>query len=132
PDLEPIPVADITIDEEEVAAVAAVLRSRWLSAGPVTAAFEAEFAAAVGAPAAVAVSSGTAALHLAVLALDLAPGDEVIVPGLSFVAGAAVVALQGGVPVFADIRSPDDLTLDPAEVQAPLTPPAPRRGAGAT
>src|SRR6185437_15266309 len=66
-------------------------------------------------------SSGTAALHLAVLALDLQPGDEVIMPSLSFVAGAAVVALHGGQPVFADSCSADDLTVDPADVTAKIT-----------
>lgn len=118
---EPVPFADNTIGDEEVQAVEAVLRSRWLSAGPVTAAFEREFAVALGAPQAVAVSSGTAALHLAVLALGIQPGDEVIMPSLSFVAGAAVVALHGGRPVFADICSADDLTVDPADVAARIT-----------
>jgi len=116
-----VPFADNTLGDEEIAAVGLVLRSRWLSAGPVTAAFEDEFAAALGVPQAVAVSSGTAALHLAVLALDLQPGDEVIMPSLSFVAGAAVVALHGGQPVFADSCSADDLTVDPAEVTAKIT-----------
>lgn len=120
--VEPVEFADNTAGEEEIEAVAAVLRSRWLSAGPVCAAFEAEFAAALGVPAAVAVSSGTAALHLAVLALGLQPGDEVIMPSLSFVAGAAVVALHGGRPVFADIRSADDLTLDPDDAASRITP----------
>lgn len=112
-----VTLADNTIGEEEIAAVTAVLRSRWLSAGEVTRAFEREFADALGCDGAVAVSSGTAALHLAVLALGLEPGDEVIVPSLNFVAGAAVTALRGAVPVFADIRSADDLTVPAAEVE---------------
>lgn len=112
-----ISLADNTIDREEIEAVTAVLASRWLSAGSVTRAFEQEFAAALGAPDAVAVSSGTAALHLAVLALDLRPGDEVIVPSLSFVASAAVVALHGGVPVFADVCGAHEPTVDPADVR---------------
>ena len=116
-----IAFADNTVGEEEIESVTAVLRSRWLSAGPVCAAFEAEFAAALGVPDAVAVSSGTAALHLAVLALDLRPGDEVIMPSLSFVAGAAMVALHGGRPVFADIRSADDLTIDPGDAARRVT-----------
>jgi dTDP-4-amino-4,6-dideoxygalactose transaminase len=117
-----VTLADNTLDDEEVAAAGDVLRSRWLSAGPRTRRFEREFAAALGVPDAVAVSSGTAALHLAVLALGLGPGDEVIVPSLSFVASAAVVARHGGVPVFADVRSARDLTLDPADVRRLLTP----------
>ena len=112
-----VTLADNTIGEEEIAAVTAVLRSRWLSAGSVTKVFEQEFASALGCADAVAVSSGTAALHLAVLALRLEPGDEVIVPSLNFVAGAAVTALHGAVPVFADVRSADDLTISPAEVE---------------
>src|SRR5262245_57554569 len=100
-----VPLVNPTIDREEIDAGSAVLHSRWLSAGPITAAFEAEFASALGVPAAVAVSSGTAAIHLAVLALELQPGDEVIVPSLSFVASAAVVTQQGAVPVFADVCS---------------------------
>nr|MDT0656940.1 DegT/DnrJ/EryC1/StrS family aminotransferase [Micromonospora sp. DSM 115978] len=111
-----ITLADNTVGTPEIEAVADVLTSRWLSAGAVTEAFEAQFAAALGVPDAVAVSSGTAALHLAVLALGVRPGDEVIVPSLSFVASAAVVALHGGVPVFADVTSADDPTIAPGEV----------------
>jgi dTDP-4-amino-4,6-dideoxygalactose transaminase len=115
-------LADNTLDEQEIRAVSAVLRSRWLSAGPHTRQFEREFAAALGVPDAVAVSSGTAALHLAVLALGLRPGDEVIMPSLTFVASAAVVALHGGVPVFADLRHEHDLTVDPDHVRRLITP----------
>ncbi|GAA1314952.1 DegT/DnrJ/EryC1/StrS family aminotransferase [Pseudonocardia xinjiangensis] len=114
-------LADNTIDDDEIQAVSDVLRSGWLSPGPQTRAFESEFADALGCPAAVAVSSGTAALHLAVLALGIGPGDEVIVPSLSFVASAAMVALQGGTPVFADIRSETDPTIDPADVRSLIT-----------
>ncbi|MFC7328623.1 DegT/DnrJ/EryC1/StrS family aminotransferase [Marinactinospora rubrisoli] len=117
-----VTLADSTIDVEEIAAVTEVLRSRWLTAGRVTRDFEREFAAAHGAPDAVAVSSGTAALHLAALALGIGPGDEVIVPSLSFVASAAVTALSGATPVFADVVAPDDLTIDPAEVRRLITP----------
>ncbi|MET7399554.1 DegT/DnrJ/EryC1/StrS family aminotransferase [Dactylosporangium sp. NPDC005572] len=117
-----IMLADTTVGDAEIAAVTEVLRSRWLSAGPVTRSFELEFAAALGVGDAVAVSSGTAALHLAMLSLDLRPGDQVIVPSLTFVAGAAVVALHGATPVFADVRSPDDLTIDPADVARLLNP----------
>ncbi|HEX8582660.1 MAG TPA: DegT/DnrJ/EryC1/StrS family aminotransferase [Acidimicrobiales bacterium] len=117
-----VTLSDLVIDENEVEAVAAVLRSRWLSAGPVTRAFEREFAAVHGVEDAVAVSSGTAALHLAMLALGIGPGDEVIVPSLSFVSAAAVVALCGGTPVFADVADTCDLTVDPADVARRVTP----------
>lgn len=117
-----VALADNTVGAEEIAAVTEVLTSRWLSAGPVTRAFEEDFAAALGAADAVAVSSGTAALHLAVLALGLAPGDEVVMPSLSFVAAAAVVALHGAIPVFADVVSATEPTVAPDEVSALITP----------
>lgn len=114
-------LADNTVSTEEIQAVTDVLTSGWLSAGPVTEDFERRFAAAVEAPAAVAVSSGTAALHLALLALGLGPGDEVIVPSLSFVASAAMVALHGGVPVFADVLSAGEPTIAPDDVARLVT-----------
>jgi dTDP-4-amino-4,6-dideoxygalactose transaminase len=117
-----VTLSDIDLGDDEVAAVSAVLTSRWLSMGAVTAAFEADWAAALGVPSAVSVSSGTAALHLIALALGLGPGDEVIVPSLSFVASAATVALTGARPVFAEVTGGQDLTLDPADVARRITP----------
>ncbi|MFE2040292.1 DegT/DnrJ/EryC1/StrS family aminotransferase [Streptomyces sp. NPDC059477] len=116
-----VTVADTSIGAEERAAVTEVLASRWLSLGQVTRAFEREFAAALGAADAVAVSSGTAALHLAMLALGIGPGDEVITPSLNFVASAEVAALHGARPVFADVRSGNDLTVAPYEVEKLIT-----------
>lgn len=113
---------DVDIGDEEIAAVVQVLHSGWLSMGAVTAAFEQAFADAHEVPSAVAVSSGTAALHLAALALGLGPGDEVIMPSLTFVASAATVLLTGARPVFADIKGPHDLTLDPEDVAQRITP----------
>jgi len=116
-----LPYARQSIDATDVAAVSAVLTSDWLTTGPEVARFERAFAAAAGTRAAVAVSSGTAALHLAMLALDLEPGDEVIVPSLSFAATASCVAYVGARPVFADV-DPDTLLVDPADVERRLTP----------
>lgn len=113
---------DLTIDDAEIEAVTHVLQSRWLAMGQVTKEFEQEFAAALGTSEAVAVSSGTAALHLAALALDLGPGAEVIVPSLSFVAVASTIAMTGAKPVFADIQGIDDLTIAPDEIVRLITP----------
>ncbi|MFI1252505.1 DegT/DnrJ/EryC1/StrS family aminotransferase [Streptomyces netropsis] len=110
------------IGAAETEAVADVLRSGWLSTGPVTQDFEARYAAALGVDDAVAVANGTAALHLAVLALGLGPGDEVILPSLNFVSAAAVVALSGATPVFAEVGGAHDLSIDPVDAAARITP----------
>ena len=117
-----VPLADIDLGPEEEAAVLDVLRRRWLTMGGVTAAFEADFAALTGASHALAVTNCTAALHLAGLALGWGPGDEVIVPSLTFVATANAVRYCGATPVFADVTSADDLSLSPDDVAARLTP----------
>lgn len=117
-----VPLSDIDLDDAEIAAVEKVLRSRWLSMGPVTQEFEATFAATIGAKHAFAVSNGTTALHLAYAALGLGPGDEVIVPALTFVATANAIRYSGATPVFADISSLDDLTIAPADIAAKITP----------
>jgi perosamine synthetase len=116
-----IPAARPLIGEEEVSAVSRVLRSGELAQGPEVAAFEEEFAARF-APgrAAVAVSSGTAALHLGLLASGVGPGDEVIVPSFTFAAVANAVALTGAKPVFADIEA-IHFTIRPDAVRAALT-----------
>jgi perosamine synthetase len=109
------------LDEEDIQAVIKVLRSDWLTTGPKVAAFEQVFADFVGAREAVAVSSGTAALHAAMYAIGIGPGDEVVVPPMTFAASANCVVFQGGTPVFADV-DPDTLLLDPAHVEAKITP----------
>ena len=117
-----ISLSDVSLGEEEKAAVARVIDSGWISMGPETKEFEGEFAALHGTKHAVAVTNGTAALHLAAMALDLGPGDEVIVPSLTFVASANGFAYTGATIRFADIVSDEDPTLDPASVAAAITP----------
>jgi perosamine synthetase len=109
------------VDDADVAAVVASLQSGWVTTGPPVARFEEAVAARVGAARGVAVSSGTAALHAAMFAAGVGPGDEVIAPPLTFAASTNAALYLGGVPVFADVRA-DTLTLDPAEVERKLTP----------
>ena len=103
------------IGDEEVEAVAETLRSGWLTTGPRAAELERRFAEYVGARHAVAVASGTAALHLSLLALGVGPGDEVITSPITWPATANVIVHAGATPVFADVRA-TDLNIDPARV----------------
>jgi dTDP-4-amino-4,6-dideoxygalactose transaminase len=112
-----IPLADIDFGAEEEEAVLRVVRSRWLSMGEETQNFEREFAEFIGAKHTLAVTNATAALHLACIAAGIQPGDEVIVPSLTFVATANAVRYVGGVPIFADIESEDWLTISPASIE---------------
>lgn len=105
---------------EEIEAVAGVLRSGWIGLGPKTAEFEDRFARYVGAGYAVGVNSGTAALHLALLASGIGPGDEVLVPSLTFVSTAHAVVYCGARPVFVDI-DPDTLNLDVGDAAGRIT-----------
>jgi perosamine synthetase len=116
-----IPVARPLLGEDEVAAATAVLRSGQVTQGRQVAAFEDEFSALVDGRHCVAVSSGTAALWLSLLALGIGPGDEVIVPSFTFAATAGAVALAGAAPVFADI-DPVTFCLEPAAAAAAITP----------
>lgn len=117
----PIPYGRQWLEEDDIAAVVEVLRSDWLTTGPKVEEFERALAEFVGAREAVAVSSGTAALHAAMYALGVGPGDEVIVPPMTFAASANCVVFQGGTPVFADV-DPETLLLDPDRVEAGITP----------
>jgi len=116
-----LPYGRQSIEEDDIQAVNTVLRSDWLTTGPNVAVFEESVAKRVGAARAVAVNSGTAALHAAMFALDVGPGDEVIIPPITFAATANCVLYQGATPVFADV-TPGDLCLDPACVTARITP----------
>jgi perosamine synthetase len=116
-----LPYARHWIDEDDVEAVTAVLRSDWLTTGPQVEAFEREVAERVSARHAVAMSSGTAALHAAMFALGIGPGDEVIVPAMTFAATANCVVYQGGVPVFADVDA-GTLLVSPADLRRKITP----------
>jgi perosamine synthetase len=109
------------IDQADIDAVTEALQSGWLTGGPAVAAFEEAVARLCGVAHAVAVCNGTAALYCAMHALGVAPGDEVIVPPMTFCATANAVAYQGGEPVFADVME-KTLLLDPASVEASLTP----------
>ena len=117
-----IPLFDLRMEQEDLDAVERVLRSGALAQGDEVAAFEREFAEHLGVRHAVAVSSCTAALHLAYLAAGIGPGDEVVVPSITFAASAAAVRYCGGTPVFADVRGPHDIGIDPDDALSRLTP----------
>ena len=119
PDLIPMSAPDIT--EEDVRAVADVVRSGRLALGPKTEEFEHLMAKYVGVEQAVAVSSGTTALHLIVKALGIGPGNEVLVPSFTFVSSVNVILYEGAIPVFVDIE-PDTYNLDPEDLERKATP----------
>ena len=115
-----IPFHRACFGEEEVEAISAVIRSGWITMGPKTLAFEQEFARFVGATHAVAVSSGTAALHLALDAIGIKPGDEVLIPTTTFTATGEVVTYFGAKPVLVDV-SPDSMNLNCADAARRVT-----------
>ena len=117
-----IPLSQIDIGNDEIRAVVKVLRSQWLSLGEITGKFERDFARQMGVDEAIAVANGTAALHLANLALGIGPGDEVILPSLTFVATANAVLYCGASPVFADVKSAEDLNISPEEIEKKISP----------
>lgn len=116
-----IPYGHQVIDETDITAVSEILRSDWLTTGPEIERFEADICTLTTAKYGIAVSSGTAALHAAMSALEIRPGDEVIVPSITFAATANCVCYQGGTPIFVDIL-PDTLLIDPKAVEAAITP----------
>jgi dTDP-4-amino-4,6-dideoxygalactose transaminase len=117
-----VPLFDIRLSAAEIGAVVEALESGWLTMGPRTEAFEEAFAAHLGTRHGIAVASGTAALHLAYLAAGIGPGDEVIVPAMTFVATAAAVRYCGATPIFADIVGDHDFGVDPDHVAHLVTP----------
>ncbi len=116
-----VPLADVVLGPEEIAAVTEVLQSGWLSMGPKTQEFEAHFASFLGVKHAFAVANGTAALHLACEVVGLSPGDEVLCPALTFVASANAILYTGARPVFVDVTGPHDLNLSPEDAAAKVT-----------
>ena len=116
-----LPFARPSITEREKLAVLEVLDSGWLTTGPRTKSFEERFATYVGAKHAIALNSATAALHLSLDALGVAPGDEVIVPTWTFAASAEVVAYRGATPVLVDIDT-STLNATPEGILAAVTP----------
>ena len=116
-----VPLADVKLGEEEERAVLEVLHSGWLTMGAVTQAFEQEFAAFTNVKHAISVNNATAALHLACMALGLGPGDEVILPSLTFVATANAVRYTGAKVVFADIESENWLCISPRTIEEQIT-----------
>ena len=117
----PLAFSRPTIEDDEIAEVVDSLRSGWITTGPKVERFEALFRERLGVSQAVAVNSATAGLHLAVAALGLKPGDEVIVPAITWAATANVVELCGARTVFADV-DPETLCIDPADVARRITP----------
>lgn len=112
----PLPFSPPPIGEEEIEGVLAALRSGWITTGPRTRAFEAKFREFTGAEAALAVNSGTAAMHIALAALGVKPGDAVITTALTFCCGVHVIEQVGARPVLVDVE-PDTLNIDPAAVE---------------
>ena len=115
-----IPYGRQSVDDEDIQRVVEVLRSDWLTTGPMVEKFEQAVADFVGSEYAVAVSSGTAGLHAAMAAVGINSGDEVIVPTMTFAATANAVVFQGGRPVFVDVL-PNTLLVDPSEVEVKIT-----------
>ena len=117
-----VPLSTLPMPEDDVQAVVDCLESGWLTMGPRTQAFEAALAQWLGARNVVTVSSGTAALHLSCIAAGLGPGDEAIVPGMTFVASANAVRYTGATPVLCDVAGPRDMNLDPEDVARRIGP----------
>src|SRR6476620_2115843 len=110
-----------SIDDTDVQGVVETLRSGWLTTGPKTKQFEKRFADCVGAKHAVAVNSCTAGLHVAMAALDMKPGEEIITSPYTFVASVETILSAGGNPVLVDVDA-ESLNIDPAKIERAITP----------
>lgn len=117
-----IPLFNSNYSSDEIKAATKVLESRWLTLGEVTHQFETQFCNFIKVRHGYAVSSGTTALHLANVALNIGPGDEVIVPAFTFIASVNSIIYTGATVVFADITSEDDLTISPQDIEKKITP----------
>lgn len=117
-----VPLADVRVRDDVLASAQAAIASGWWSMGPRVADLEAAFAERIGAAHALAVANGTAALHLALLAVGCRQGDDVVLPSLNFVAAANTVVHAGARPVFCDIVGDGDLNLDPSDLEAAIGP----------
>ncbi|CAM1366742.1 UDP-4-amino-4-deoxy-L-arabinose--oxoglutarate aminotransferase [Tenacibaculum sediminilitoris] len=116
-----IPLFDLNFDEKEEQAVIDTLKSKWISTGPKTIEFENKFSEMLEVKHSVALSNCTVALHLAMKLLDIKEGDEVICPSLTFVATCNAIRYVNAIPVFADVVSKDDLTIDPVDIERRIT-----------
>jgi dTDP-4-amino-4,6-dideoxygalactose transaminase len=116
-----IPLFDLNFDQAEENAVVETLRSKWISTGPRTAEFERKFAEMLQVKHALALSNCTVSLHLGLVLMDIKPGDEIICPSLTFVATANAIRYMDAIPVFADIKSYEDLTMDPDDIERKIT-----------
>lgn len=117
-----IPLFDLNFDEKEEQAALETIQSKWISTGPKTAAFEAKFAEMLHVDHAVALSNCTVALHLALKLAGIQPGDEVICPSLTFVATVNSIRYVDAIPVFADVTSYENPTIDPIDILNKITP----------
>lgn len=117
-----VPLFDPDLGEAEIAALTAVIRSKWLTQGEQTERFERSFSGFVGSQYGVALNSATAALHLALMAHGIGPGDEVICPSLTFVATANAIRYCGAQPIFADVASADCWNISAASIEACISP----------
>ncbi|TFH40119.1 MAG: DegT/DnrJ/EryC1/StrS family aminotransferase [Lysobacterales bacterium] len=117
-----VPLADLNFDRSELEGALQVIESGWLTMGGVTQAFESAFAQKLGVKHAIAVSNATVGLHLANRVLGVGPGDEVVVPSLTFVATSNAILYQGAKPVFADVTSESDFNISPGAIEAAITP----------
>lgn len=116
-----IPLFDLNFDHAEEDAVLEVIRSKWISTGPKCTAFEQKFSKMLDIQYALSLSNCTVALHLAMILCDIGENDEVICPSLTFVATVNAIRYVGAIPVFADIKSCEDLTIDPIDIESKIT-----------